>query len=139
MFFPLRRAALFFIPALLACASPDIARNIPVGATYDRAEDINSKVKLELYHEKNLPIGPGFSVYVSGWEANDSVEVFAYDEKKTRVDIVAGNKRLPVSPEGTVSFSVPYKFHAFRPGRWLIIISGASGNHGHYVDIPNVK
>lgn len=112
---------------------------MPEGSTFDRAEDIGTKVKLELYHEKDLPIGPGFSVYISGWAPNDSIEVFAYDENKTMVDVVAGSKHLPVSPEGKVSFSLPYNFHAFRPGRWLIVVSGASGEHAHYVDIPEVK
>ncbi|NIT04253.1 hypothetical protein GTO10_05025, partial [Candidatus Saccharibacteria bacterium] len=82
----------------------DPAQNLPEGTTYDRAEDIDTEVKLELYHEEDLPIiGQGFSVYISGWEPNDSIEVFAYDENKERIDIVTGDRRLPVSPEGKVS------------------------------------
>jgi hypothetical protein len=101
-----------------------------------KAKDIETKVVIELYHENRELVGPCFSMYITGWEPNDSVEVFAFDEKKQKVEIVGGEKRLPVSAEGKCSFSVPYDFHAFAPGRWLIVVSGKAGMHGHYVDIP---
>lgn len=127
--------AVLTCPAFLVSASND-SPNVPEGSTVENAQDIQSKVTLKLYHEKDLPIGPGFSVYISGWEPGDTVEVFAYDKNRTRVDIVSGQKRLPVSKEGKVSFSLPYQFHAFRPGRWAVVVSGKSGQHAHYVDIP---
>jgi len=101
-----------------------------------KAKDIQTKIVIELYHENRELVGPCFSMYITGWEPNDSVEVFAFDEKKQKVEIVGGEKRLPVSAEGKCSFSVPYDFHAFTPGRWLIVVSGKAGMHGHYVDIP---
>ena len=120
------------------CSKPVsvVSSNFPIESVVDKAEDIQSKVKMELYHESDLLFGPGFSICVSGWEPDDIVEVLGYDGNQEKIVIVPFEENMTVSPEGTVSSSLPYGFHRFQPGKWAIVISGRSGNHAHYVEIP---
>ncbi len=135
---PLQQTTLLFVSLAFAQAQEGkpVTQPPPAIIKEIKAKDIQTKVVIELYHENRELVGPCFSMYITGWDPSDSVEVFAFDEKKQKVEIVGGEKRLPVSAEGKCSFSVPYDFHAFAPGRWLIVVSGKTGMHGHYVDIP---
>ncbi|WP_338429446.1 hypothetical protein VZF83_08120 [Synechococcus elongatus IITB3] len=110
--------------------------NLPDNFSVISAKTANTPVELLLLPNQNLPFGLGFSLYISGWKPNDLVDVYAYDEAKNQIEILAGEKALKISPEGKAAVSLPYNYRAFRPGRWLMVVKGASGTHAHYVEIP---
>lgn len=99
------------------------------------AEDIETTVNIELYHNPNLSFGEGFTVSITGWEPNDSIEIFALNDT-SKAYLTKNNQKLPVSPQGFVSFSISYEHKELSPGEWLIAVKGKSGLHGHLITIP---
>ncbi len=102
------------------------------------SDNDNSNVELILYeNEEYEKIGKCFTILVKNWEPGDSVQIIGLSPKKEKVTLIEGNRKLPVSPEGIVKFSIPYKHENLYTGEWLILVLGKSGAHGHPVIINN--
>jgi hypothetical protein len=128
---------LFMIAAFSAyvMASQDGANKI-AGVPTIEAKDDKSGVILELYENQNLPMGLGFSVFIEGWVPNDSIKLEAISPTEQSVSLLNNGATLPVSPEGKIEFSLPYKHKNLYPGRWVLVVYGKSGAHAHYFNVP---
>lgn len=120
-----------------ACATPP-QKDQPLiaGIPTVSPEEDNSTVVLRLYDNQDLPIGLGFTVFVEGWEPNDQVSIEAISPAEQRIGLLKENATLPVSGEGKVEFSITYKHQRLYKGQWVLLVTGKSGAHAHYFNVP---
>lgn len=95
-----------------------------------------TSVVIELYENQQLPNGDGISVFIRGWIPNDEISLSAIGPNEEKVSLLLPGKKLPVDSDGDVEFSITYGHKKLHPGKWVLVVEGASGEHGHYFSVP---
>lgn len=102
------------------------------------AEKSKTKVTIELERVVELPEGPGFRIFVSGWVPNGKIVIYGISQSGEQVAIIGIEDAVKVSPKGTAVFSVPFVLRGFHVGEWMLLIAGEGGKHSVNIQIPKV-
>ena len=131
----MKKISILLISILISSCAINSTDTIDGLPTIDASED-NSGVIIQLYENQNHLIGLGFTVTIEGWVPNDYILVQAISPNKTKLNLMKDNKKLLISSSGNISFSVPYHHNKLTTGKWILVITGKSGKHGHYFTVP---
>lgn len=129
----------FLLIALSAtsCAQ-DHKKTIIDGLLVIEAAVAKTSVVIELYENQKLPNGNGISVFIRGWTPNDEISLSAIGPNNEKVSLLLPGDKLPVDSDGDVEFSITYRHKKLYPGQWMLTVEGASGEHGHYFNVPKL-
>jgi hypothetical protein len=100
----------------------------------DREDDI--KVKINLYKNQKLKEDLGFKVFVEGWKPLSIIDIYALGPQKEVVELIKENVTITTGKSGKIVFNVPYSHESLYPGKWMLIVEGKSGKHGHHFQVP---
>jgi hypothetical protein len=102
--------------------------------------DSGKRVVLNLDHAQRSDLSgdPCFRIALQHWTANGEISIQLIGPKGEIVSVVATERPIHASPEGSGTVTVPYKHRGLYPGLWLLMASGPCGIHECKVEIPKV-